>query len=396
MSLHPDPEYDAQLSRTLIAAHAEAADLGQAIAIASRVAPGDNDGWFTEWSAAAGREVAAAEDAEAKGHPVSARQAFLRASEYARQAVFFTRRDLDDERLQSGYRLHRDAFRRAVPHLAHEVVAAEIAHPAGGRMGAYLVLAPGEGPRGLVLAPCGYDSTAEAGWVATGYMAARRGHHVLLWDGPGQGGMLYEQRIPMAPDFETTTRAVVDWAAARPEVDPDRIVMVGRSFAGYLAPRGAAGEPRIRALVCDPGQYDFVSRLVPGLIDQATWARVLAADPETDAALEAMRAAPAKAEYFGARMATMGAGTVGEFLRMQPAYSLEGHAERIACPTLLCEGEGDFAAQTDALAARLTCPHEVVRFRAAEGAGGHCEGLGAARFEGRVFDWLERVALTPR
>jgi hypothetical protein len=57
--------------------------------------------------------------------------------------------------------------------------------------------------RSTILAPCGFDSTAEAGHAATGYMALPRGHNILFWDGPGQGGMLYEYGVPMRPDFES-------------------------------------------------------------------------------------------------------------------------------------------------------------------------------------------------
>ena len=40
----------------------------------------------------------------------------------------------------------------------------------------------------------------------------------------------------MRHDFEVVLTAVLDWLTARADVDPQRIVLVGRSFAGYLAP----------------------------------------------------------------------------------------------------------------------------------------------------------------
>ena len=243
----------------------------------------------------------------------------------------------------------------------------------------------------MVLAPCGYDSTAEAGYVATGYMALRHGYDVLAFEGPGQGGVLYDQRVPMRPDFEVVLRAVIDWLVGQDEVDGSRLALIGRSFAGYLAPRGASGDDRLAALVADPGQYDFVSRIVGRQFDEATWERVLAADPEQDAALEQLLDDPHGREYFGARMATMGASTLGEFLRMQPGYTLEGRAGLVTCPTLVTEGEGDFASQSDRLVAQMTCPVTHHRFLSREGAGGHCEGLGAALFEDVVFDWLDGV-----
>jgi hypothetical protein len=94
-------------------------------------------------------------------------------------------------------------------------------------------------------------------------------------------------------------------------------------------------------------------------------------------------------------MATQGGSTVAEWMRGTADYTLEGHAENIACPTLITEGEGDFASQSDRLAAALTCPHQLVRFADAEGGGGHCEGLGQRLFERVVFDWLDEVLAAP-
>lgn len=262
-------------------------------------------------------------------------------------------------------------------------------------MTAYLFRSPapsvGATGRPVVIAPAGYDSTAEAGYAATAYMAMRHGYDCLVWEGPGQGGMLYEQRVPMRPDFETVLSPVVDWLLTQPDVDPERISVIGRSFAGYLAPRGVSGEPRIAALVCDPGQFDFVSRMVGRLFDADYWQKVLAADPAVDAELATLLDAPHGREWYGARMATQGAATVGEFLRMQPEYTLEGRVAGIECPVLLTEGEGDFAAQSQTLYDALTTEKEIRILRETEGGGGHCEGLGATLFEEVAFDWLDHV-----
>ena len=60
---------------------------------------------------------------------------------------------------------------------------------------------------------------------------------------------------PLRPDWETVIKAVVDFALAIPEVDPQKIVLSGWSLGGYLAPRAASGEPRLAACVADPGQW---------------------------------------------------------------------------------------------------------------------------------------------
>lgn len=88
----------------------------------------------------------------------------------------------------------------------------------------------------------------------------------------------------------------------------------------------------------------------------------------------------------------MGATSVGDFLRMQPDYTLDGRVQDIRCPVLVTEGEGDFASQSRRLFDELTTTTKEIRFFLdADGAGGHCEGVGATVFEEAVFDWLDDV-----
>lgn len=388
-----DADMDAQLSRTLVAVAAEACDLGEALATAARVVEGDYDSWYSEWSATAETAQDAAGRSAAGGHTVTARKAYLRASEYWRQAFFFLRHDIADERLQHAWRQHRRTFRASLPFLPFPAVATEIPFD-GVTMTGYLFRPTDDGaPRPTVVAPCGYDSTAEAGYCATGYMALARGYNFFVFEGPGQGGMLYEHGVPMRPDFEVPFAAAFAWLLEQHGVDRDRVAVVGRSFGGYLGPRATAFEPRVAALVADPGQFDFATRMTTLFGGAEQLEKVTDADPETDAQLEALLDGPRNTEWYGSRMATLGAATVGDFIRRQLTFDLSDCAGAIACPTLITEGEGDFAAQGDALYGHLPSGirKELKRFSEAEGAGGHCEGLGATLFEGCAFDWLDDV-----
>ncbi len=392
-----DADMDAQLGRTLIAVSADAADLGEALATASRTTAGDYDSWFTEWSATAEVAFSLADEAKSRGHAVTARKAYLRASEYWRQSFFFLRHDLDDDRVQHAWRRHREAFCAAMPLLGWHGTSTEIPFD-GVTMTGYLFRpADDDVARPTVLAPCGFDSTAEAGYSATGYMALPRGYNFFVFEGPGQGGMLFEHRRPFRPDFEVPFGAAFDWLVGQEGVDPDAVVVIGRSFGGYLGPRAAAFEPRVAALVADPGQYDFASRV--GVMAKGVGsddpedflAKLTAADPDVDAQLQAAFTGPRNVEWYGSRMAAMGATKVGDFIRRQLTFSLEGVAGDIRCPTLVTEGEGDFASQSSLLHEHLRGEKTLKQFTEAEGAGGHCEGLGATLFEGYVFDWLDEV-----
>jgi hypothetical protein len=392
-----DAEMDAQLGRTMIAVAAEAADLGEVVTTAARVIDGDYDSWFAEWSATAEVAQTLAEEALQGGHAVTARKAFLRASEYWRQSFFFIRHDIDDERLTHAWQQHRLAFRAALPLLDCHAETVEIPYDGVSMTGYLFRPADADTPRPTILAPCGFDSTAEAGYVATGYMALPRGYNFFVFEGPGQGGTLFEHRRTFRPDFEVPFAEAFEWLLQQDGVHPHAIIVMGRSFGGYLGPRAAAFESRVAALVADPGQYDFASRIgvfakSVGYDDPDEFiARLLAGDQELDAELQKVVAGPRNVEWYGSRMAAMGTTTVGDFLRKQLTFTLEGIAAGIKCPTLLTEGEGDFAAQGELLFANLNCERRLTTFSEAEGAGGHCEGLGSTLFEGYAFDWIDRI-----
>lgn len=389
MQFVDDPDMDAQLGRSLAAAHHACADVGEVLALAERLVPGDLDRWHDEWAALAARCEAEGRERLLAGHHGSARTSLLKASEYWRQAFYFARTDLDDPRLAAGWHAHRSCFQAALPLLEGTPTLVDLPIDGSTARG-YLVLPPGDGPHRVVLAPCGYDSTAEAGWAATGAGALAHGWGFCTFEGPGQGGMLYDHRVPMRPDWEVALRPALDWLVDHEGVDTDRIAVVGRSFAGYLAARGVIGDERVAALVLDPGQHDFLSRMVPARLDEATWRRVADHDPEVEADLEHLLDTDHGRTFYGPRMTTLGADTVAEFLRRQATYALDGLEPGLDCPVLLTEGEGDPVAQTDEVADWFGDRAEVHRFPAAEGAGGHCSGLGATVWEGVVFDWLDR------
>ena len=356
-----------------------AADLGEALVAARRVGKPDRDAWHDSWHRAAVDAESAA--AQAGGDRVSARNAWLRASEYRRQSWYFLRSDLDDPRLREGYARHVADFVAATALMEHSAERVRIPYE-GTTLAGYLYAPDDSGTsRPTIVMLCGYDSTAEYGWVDVP-PALERGYAVLVVEGPGQGGALIDQGLPMRPDFENVLTPVLDWLYARPEVDPDAVVLFGRSFAGYLAPRAAAFEHRIAALVCDPAQPEMADRLPKGPA-----ARLAAPVVRLQ-----MRRNPRQREFFGARMATHGLTDVGAYFAELRRYSMLSLADRITCPTLVVEAEGDFAGGSGArLVEAMTAPTELVRLTAAQGADGHCGGLGQQVWAGTVYPWLHRT-----
>ena len=65
------------------------ADFGEVLAISERITAGDYDSWHDAYLSAADRLAGQAGDALRGGHRVSARDGWLRASNYYRSADFF-------------------------------------------------------------------------------------------------------------------------------------------------------------------------------------------------------------------------------------------------------------------------------------------------------------------
>ena len=377
-----DANFDGQLQRSVGKCDSGMANVGECLYTASQITPGDRDTWYRQWSALAKRLVQQADTALTAGHAVSARGCYLRAAEYYRQAFFWHRDDLDGAELQIAYNASVQAFRKALPLLDPPGTVLD------GDTPGYLFVPRGSGPFPTILHIGGYDATAEENFASAG-AALDRGWAFVTLDGPGTGIPLYERREPMRPDWEHVVPGMVDTVIRQPAVDPERIALVGRSFGGLLAPRGASGEPRLAAMIADPGQIDTAEAMQARLGE--LWNHV--DDPAADDEFQALLKNPALNTLFGPRMVTNGMTTVREYIGDMRRYTSRDQVTAITCPSYITDNETDVVStgQGRELYDRLTCPKEFRRFLQGEGAEGHCEGMAPVVFWTAAFDWLENT-----
>ncbi len=334
---------------TVVSSASGFADVGEAYATARRLGTKPDAGaWYVEWTKAADRATAIAENALAGGHRVTAARAHLRASEYHREAFFFLRGNLDNPRTKSGWAGHVASFAAAAPLL--DVHAEQVRIPYDGTTLKGWTFAPDDStePRPTVLMPAGYDSTAEFGWMFAPE-ALSRGYRVLSFEGPGQGEALYERCLYMRPDSEHVRTPVVDWLVAQPGVDPSRLGLIGLSFAGYLAPRGVTVEHRIAALVVNPAQPDVGTRVPAGLAGRIAAPAVTALT----------RVSEKKHEFFASRMATHGVDSIEQYFDVLKTFTMTDSIGDISCPTLIVDAANDLVsgnAGAQPFADALRCP----------------------------------------
>ena len=388
-----DPIFWFQTQRAFGAASYGCADFGEVFTAAQQIKSQDYDSWRVAWSGMAERVEKEAREMLAAGYTVSGRDGLMRAMTYWRSSEFFTRdRDphFDGQPL---YERSAACFRDAIKHFDPPVVPVDIPYE-GTTLNGYLYSSPHPGPQPLAIIHTGFDGTAEEMWIDAACGAQARGYTALAFDGPGQPGPRYRDGLVFRPDWEAVITPVIDFAVQQPGVDQERISLIGNSMGGVLAPRAAAFEPRIKALMAIDGVYDF-SVIVRTIAGEDYEKLMQGSDTDLDAAIEQQTAKNTIARWIVRNgMWSFGVDTPAALAREMLKYNLrDGVAERITCPTFVGLGQPDafFPGQPEALMAHLKPPATLATFTDAEGAGSHCQGGAKRLLNARTFDWLAGV-----
>lgn len=365
---------------------------------ANRIVSGDTVSWQQEWTATADRIAHLAEKSLAAGHTVSAREAFLRASNYYRAAYLFHFQAPISPDLVRLYDRHTETFQKAGALFSPTFQ--RIAIPYEGTSLPGYFLRASEEARPTLIMVSGYDSTAEELYFFGAAAALARGYHCLMFDGPGQGAALIKQGLYLRPDWEVVVSAVVDEALRRPEVDPSKVALMGLSLGGYLAPRAATGETRLAACIADPGQAD-VSRLlktrIPPLLREEIEAGNLSVLENLRSSVEHMTKGAVQGWNMRRNLFVHGTPDAGDWMRSLIQYQLKDRLDLITCPILVTGAENDFLLESAReLYALLPGAKTWIEFNAADGTGEHCEQGNRSLFHQKVFDWLDETLSSPK
>jgi dienelactone hydrolase len=324
------------------------------------------------FAAVARRREAKANAAAAADRKVTARDNFFMAAVHWGAAQWPY--DENDETNIAYNNKKRECYAKYAALSDHHVEAVWVPF-AGKAIPAWLHLPPNHasGRVPVVIAVPGMDSYKEIQVALYGDRFLNRGMAVLAIDGPGQ----YE--APMIglnfsmENWVAAGPAIVDWIAARPELDATRIGVSGTSFGTLFGTVLTAHEPRIKACavmsVChEPGCQTIFEE-----------------------------ASPTFKKRF---MYMSGITDEAEFDKFRQSITWEGHADKISVPFLCVAGEADELSpvkHSEDLIAALKGPKQMVIYQESRHSVGNVPAANLGPFPPiLVADWLaDRLAGKP-
>lgn len=324
------------------------------------------DRWYRSWDALGDklREQAVADAAE--GHDFTAGMKYLRAAAYYQMGERLML--VGDERRLPMYRKSLEAFASGVAGSGHRTRRIEIPYGSGILAG-WLAVPEGQGPHPCLIFANGFDSTKEMLYLIHHDISMQRGIATFFVDQGGSGEALRLHDLKVERESEAWVSLCVDRLQQEPDIDRDRIGIIAVSFGGYIAPRAAAFEPRLKCCIAI-GANPIGDKINP-------------VDFEKDLSVH---------EIASHSMWLSGAATRDEARRIFGSYTLTDALPRITCPFLVAHGEDDapipmeYAQWVIDLAVNSSRA-ELRKFRSAEGASFHCGIDDPARMGHYCYDW---------
>ncbi len=350
-------------------------DLAEVLEVFAQLPDGTEESWITGWTAMAERLQHRAETAERAGKLVTASTAYLRASTYWRTSVMYFS-DAGDPRMVAHSRASAHSYQRYLELSGYPGEYVEIPYEDSFLPGHFYTSPVAEEKAPVLVITPGRDTWAEdTRWIYDG--AIRRGIHALVYDGPGQGFALRTGGLTFRPDWENVLGPVIDYAVARPEVDPSRVGLFGVSFGGFLSMRAAATEKRAKVCITDPGSINWGGSISGRL-------RMLADLPDDQVPLQMKNMIADYAWKHGVP------NTIPAVIAALAEYDNSAIAPQVSAKTLVIDGTEEMTpGEARKLYDLLTCPKDYLIFDAATTAQTHSQMGSYATATELLFDWLD-------
>lgn len=391
-----DEGFSFQFLRTLEKSVYQSSDIGESFVTADQIKEGDFESWYEQWLNTAQRINKNADEVLLKGYKESAKSSYLRASEYYRAAGFYLNGNKQDPRIFQTWKKSHDCFEKFIE-LSTLIEPVKIPYQGIYLPGYFYHVNDSKKPRSTIILQTGYDGTIEE-LHSFAIGATKRGYNVLTFEGPGQGGVIIQYGLPFRPDWENVIKPVVDYVISRAEVDSKGLVLYGLSFGGYLAPRAAAYEDRIKIVIANGGIYDFSGNIVslfkmPFKSKNQFLQWLKNNQEEFNKMTFSIMKVNANARWFIEHgMYVMDAGSPAEFILKLSEYNLEKTVQKIKCRILVVDSQNEselLVGQAKLLYDNLKSEKEYMLFKTDEGAGLHCQTGARILSNQRIYDWLD-------
>lgn len=228
---HDEPNFNYQMNRWLVFGNLPVEEVRQA---ASRIRSLDD--WKNEF-------LALAKQSESQGR-------IQNAAGYYRAVDFFLSQGDPDRAFvyDKVVSLFREHFRKF---FEKKIIIESVVRYCGVNLPVWQVDHLNEGAsKGTVLLTGGFDCYKEE-LVPVMVFFAQKGYDFYYFEGPGQGEILRKHKFPMTHEWEKPVKAVLDYLRL------DNVTLIGLSLGGYLAPRAALHDSRIKRVVSWGVMYDF-------------------------------------------------------------------------------------------------------------------------------------------
>jgi dienelactone hydrolase len=330
--------------------------------------------------------------------PVSARNAYFRAATYYRSADFYLHGNKSDPRIDSLWVQQAAAFDEGLKLLP--IPGRRITIQAEGFTIPTIYYPSSQEPtprRPTIIIGGGYDGGMEELYHQSAVAALERGYNVITYEGPGQATVVREQNLGFILEWEKVVTPIVDYLLNLPEVDASAIALVGLSFGGLLAPRAAAFEHRLAAVIALDGLYTFgslfLSEFPPTLVSLFNSSNQTGFDAATNAALISPNRSTEFKWTVEQGMWAFATDSPFDWMTQIQAFTLEGVIDQIKGPVFVADAQGDlfFQGQGKVLADKLGNRSTYYEFLTADGSGQHA-GIGSFVKQAQVtMDWFQEV-----
>lgn len=271
--LSADPYLAFLLEFSLAAAIGEGASTGEVLRIATQVDPGSLESFYPPYNWFAQQMQSLADTIDPNIDPVGLREALFRASTYNRASVSTLIGNASDPRLFDVWPPMLDQFAQAIALLQPAPGVLVTIHAENSSIGAFDIPAyffkgsAGNESLPTIIVGTGYDAAIQDLYHVSCSEILKRGINCVLYEGPGQATPRRAGH-PFITDWWSVITPIVDYLYTRPDVDTDKIVLLGDSFGGLLAPLAASKEHRLSAMVLLDGLPNFQQTLIEQFGDE--------------------------------------------------------------------------------------------------------------------------------